>query len=274
MMKTTTLMKTAIGLLILIQSCGSSKEANSSSGKSQGRYYSRYLTPVIDGKMNDWGDILSYDNSTKCIYAIANDESTLYICIKAIDRTQQIKIINGGMEIWIDNKVKKNKSIGIKFPLGGGTIPAITNDDANKEPDAMRKQAKSQMLTMELTGFKDGINGSQNVYSSTQVKPVIEWDDKGNLIYELAVPFTALEESVAANLSNISIGIFIKGMKMPEGMDGDRFSEGPPGDGMPSGASAGGMRPPGGGGSGMPDPSQMENMLKENSFWTKYTIAK
>ena len=76
------LIASAIVSLILIQSCGSSKETSSSSGNSEGKYYSRHLTPVIDGKMSEWGDTLSYDNSTKCIYSIANDESALTSVLK------------------------------------------------------------------------------------------------------------------------------------------------------------------------------------------------
>jgi hypothetical protein len=270
----TTLITTAIVSLILVQSCGSSKETSSSPQKPEEKYYSRILTPVIDGKMNEWGDTLLYDNSTKCIYSIANDASALYICIKATERLQQMKIIQGGMQIWIDGKVKKNKSIGIKFPIGGGTMQ-MSSSARNKEPDTreIRQQARSQMLTMELTGFKDGLNGAQSIYSNAQVKPVIEWDNKDNLVYELAIPFTAFDETFAANLNNISIGIFINGLKIPEGMGGGMPAGGPPG-GMPSGGGPpGGMRPAGGSG-GMPDQTQMENMSKENFFWTKYSITK
>jgi hypothetical protein len=254
--------------LVIMQSCSSTKETGLSSKASDEKYFSRRLTPVIDGKMNDWGDtLMSYDASTKSIYSIANDESTLYICIKAADQMQQLKIIQGGMEIWIDDKVKRNKTTGIKFPIGGGAMEMPTS--RNSQPDAkqMRQQLKLKMLNMELMGFRNAYNGKQSIYSTTQVKPVIEWDDKGNLIYELAIPFSTLETTVAANLSNISIGFVIKALKMPEGMEGGPGGGMPPGDMQPPS----GMRPPGG---NMPDRTEMENMMKENSFWTKYTISK
>jgi len=267
-------MATASVSLLLTQSCSSSKETNSSPGSSPVKYSSRYLKPVIDGKMNDWGDSLSFDNTTKCIYSIANDETALYIAVKAIDRMQQMKIINGGMEIWLDSKMKKTKSLGVKFPIGGVvmTMPGTGNRGAQADPKEIQKQARNQMLRMELTGFKDGFNGLQSVYSDVQVKPVIEWNDKEELIYELAIPFATLDETTAANLNNISIGIVINGLKLPD-MSGGMPAGGPPGGG------GGGMRPPGGGGGGMrpsgggsmPD---MESMSKETSSWTKYSIAK
>jgi len=206
-----TIVAIAIVSLILIQSCGGSKETSSSSEKSEGKYYSRHLTPMIDGKMNEWGDTLLFDNSTKCIYSIANDESALYISIKATDRIQQMKIIQGGMEIWIDDKAKKNKATGIRFPVGGGDLSMPTDRASGQDPNEMRQQVKLKMGSMELAGFKDGLNGSQSVYSKAQVKLALDWDDKDNMIYELAIPFAALEETVKDNLNNISIGFLLKG---------------------------------------------------------------
>jgi hypothetical protein len=271
----TTLITTTIVLLIFLQSCGSSKKTVSSSAAPEEKYYSRRLTPVTDGKMNEWGDTLAYDNSTKCIYAVANDDSALYIAIKASDRMQQMKIVQGGMEIWIDDQAKKKKTTGIKFPLGGGKMEMPSSgssaggQNAKEMAKQMRLQMKLKMLSMELTGFKEHLNGLQSVYSNVPVKAVIEWDDKDNMIYELAIPFAALDQQVNADLNNISIGVFIKGLKMEPG----------PGGGMPAGGPpAGGMRPPGGGmrsgGGGMPNQDELENMSRDNSFWTKYTIAK
>jgi hypothetical protein len=266
----TALTTTAIVSLILSQPCIGQKDTITSSVETKGKFFSRSLTPVIDGKMNDWGDtLLNFDNSTKCIYSIANDGINLYIAIKAADRLQQMKMIQGGMEIFIDDKVKKKQSIGVKFPIGGGSMQMPTDRTREPDPMEMRKQLRQQMLFMELKGFKDEINGKQSIYSDVQVKPAIDWDDKDNLVYELAIPFSALPENATANLSNISIGVFIYGLTMPEGM-----GAGMPGGGPPAGMSppAGGMRPPGGG--SMPDRNQMENMTKESSFWTKYTIYK
>lgn len=266
----TTVIATAIVSLMLIQSCGGSKKTSSSSGNQEDKYYSRHLTPVIDGNMNEWGETLLYDNSTKCIYSIANDDSALYIAIKAADRIQQMKIVQGGMEIWIDDKAKKKKSTGVKFPVGGGGMSMPTDRNNRQDPKEMRQQLKLKLRTMELTGFKEGLNGSHSVNSDVRIKSVIDWDNKDNMIYELAIPFGALEETVRANLNNISIGFFIKGVKL-DGFGGGMPAGGPPG-GRSGGGPPGGMRP--GGGGSMPDQSQMESITKDNSFWTKYTISK
>lgn len=266
---------TVVGSFILIASCGGSKKTSSSSGASEDKFHSRYLTPVIDGKMTEWGEELLYDNTTKFIYAVSNDATAIYIAIKAADRAQQMKIVQGGMEIWLDDKAKKKKSIGVKFPLGGGdmAMPAARNTGNAPDPNERRLQMKLKMLKMELTGFKEDINGLHDIYSNVQVKPVIDWDDQDNMIYEVAIPFAALDETAGANLNTISIGIFIKGVRMEQGGGGMPGGGRPAGGGPPPGGGGppGGMR---GGGGGMPDRSEMENMSKDNSFWTKYTIAK
>jgi hypothetical protein len=255
---------------VLIESCSSSKKAGSTSGTPVDKYYSRHLTPVINGNMNEWGDTLLFDNSTKCSYALANDDSALYIAIKIQDRMQQMKIVQGGMEIWIDNLAKKKKSIGVKFPVGGGSMqmPTSRASGGGQDLKEMRQQMKLKMLTLELTGFKAGINGTFDVFSNVKVKPVIDWEDNGSMVYELMIPFELLDETVRANLNNISIGIFIKGLKMEQGSGGGMPGGGRPGGGPPGG---GGMRP---GGGAMPDQSQMENMLKDSFFWRKYTVGK
>jgi hypothetical protein len=266
------LISTVIVSLILIESCGSSKQTVSPSGTSEEKFHSKRLTPVIDGKMNEWGDALLFDNTTKCIFAIANDDSALYIAIRAADRAQQMKIVQGGMEIWLDDKAKRKKSIGVKFPVGGGgmSMPAGRPGEGGQNAIDMRQLMKLKMLTMELTGFKEGLNGTRSVYSDFQVKPVIEWDERDNMVYELVIPFAVLDETVRTNLTNISIGIFIKGLQMEKSFDGMAAGR-PPGGGPPGGGRSGGMRP---GGGSMPDQGQMENMTKDDFFWTKYTIAK
>jgi hypothetical protein len=258
------------GAMLLIQSCSNSKETTSVADKKQPSYFSRTLSPHIDGKMNDWGDTLVFfDNNTKCIYSIANDSANLYIYIKATDRQQQMKMIQGGTEVWIDTKAKKNKSAGIIYPIGGGTMQMPGSKNSQSDEKQMRQQLRSQMLTLELTGFKAAINGQHSVYSDMVVKAAIDWDTKENLIYELAIPLNTLLENPSGQLQNISIGMVIKGMKMPEGMAGGNM----PGGGMPSGGMRppAGMRPPGGG--SMPDMSQIQSITKENSFWTNYSIA-
>jgi hypothetical protein len=264
---------------VLAISCGSSKTAADNSqaankNSSGNNYVTHQLSPTIDGQVGEWADSLfTFDNNAKIRYAVANDAKNIYVAIISLDRLQQMKMTNGGTEIWIDSKVKKNKSIGVKYPIGGEEMkmPERGSGQQQPNPEQMKAEMRAKMLRMELAGFKPDFNGSQSIFSNSQVIPVIDWNKNGDMVYEIAIPFSALVNEEASNIKDISVGIIIKGMQMPSMSGG-----GVPGGGMPGG---GGMRPPGGGppggsGGSRPDMSQMENMSKENAIWTKYTVVK
>lgn len=245
--------------------CSSSKGAGTTAvtTKTEETYTHNSLTVKADGKIIEWNESLfKTDNTMKIKYAVANNTTHLFVALVCNDRMQQMKMLNGGTQVWIDNKLKKNSNTGVKFPIGGEFMKMPSRSQGQTQPDAtqMKEEARNKMRNMELKGFKTEYNGLQSVYSASQVIPAIDWDAQNNLVYELAIPFTALAETDATSLKNISVGIIFKGLKMPEGMPG--------GGGMPDG-----MKPLGGG-TGMPDMSQMENMTKESSVWTKYTVIK
>lgn len=264
----------SLGTILLVLSSFISLEIIEPANKNAVRNETKptNFTPVIDGKINEWpAELFTANTSVRCSYAIANDGNNLYIAVKVADRMQQMKLVNGGTEVWIDAKAKKKKNLGIKFPIGGEAMTMPNRNGGQQQPDkeAMKREMRNKMLNMELEGFKPEFNGVQSVYSVSQVKPVIDWNEKDELIYELAIPFAALPPEAAASLNEVTIGIIIKGLQMPSGFPGG----GPGGGGMPAGGPPAGMRPPGGGG-GMPDMSQIENLTKENSLWAKYTVLK
>jgi hypothetical protein len=259
-------------------SCSETKNAttqNNSSEKAKAESYTtNILTPIIDGKANDWAESLfMFDRSSKTKYAVANDTNRLYIAIIAADAIQQMKMINGGTEIWIGLNIKKSKNIGIKFPIRVETMQ-MSDRNSDGPPDAakIKKDTRSKMLKMDLKGFKPEFNGVQPLHSISQIKPAINWDEQNNMVYELSIPFSAFTDADKADLKNIIVGIVYNGLKAPEGMEnrGGMPRGGPPGGGAPPA----GMRPPGGGGAGMPDREQMQNLSKEISIWTKYSILK
>src|SRR5271156_4619244 len=76
-------------------------------------------TPVkIDARLNDWEIPLRlYDDETKLNYTVTNDADNLYICMRASDSHVQMKIMEAGMQVWIDTAGKNQHSIGIFYPL-------------------------------------------------------------------------------------------------------------------------------------------------------------
>jgi len=247
-------------LIWLLHSCSSSAKTNSFSTTRSG-FINRYFTPQIDGEINEWGPLLSYDRFTKCLYAIGNDTSSLYIALRAADRTQQMKILDAGLEIWLNTNGKKNKSIGVKFPLGTGAAAVVLGRVPGNESKEMRQQVRQQWMNMELTGFKYGLNGEQNIIAdSSPVKAVIQWDGKGNMDYELKIPFFSLDKTAATCPEKWYVGIFINGMDLPDYLR----------PGLETGLHSGMKQHPD---PDRADSNRLDDITRGNFFWTKYTIA-
>ncbi|MGC4035439.1 MAG: hypothetical protein QM764_05720 [Chitinophagaceae bacterium] len=178
-----------VAIIFLLLSCNNPEKSTSSLFTKRKNYNPHFFTPSLDGRLKEWGPLLSFQSAAKLIYAIANDDSALFIAIKSVDRRQQLAIIQNGLEIFIDPGGKKSKSTTIRFPLGGITAPLV----ASGGPDSVKSSELSLLLltgmqTMELTGFKEGLNDVQPIHSDTPVKAVVNYDVAGDLFYELAIP--------------------------------------------------------------------------------------
>jgi len=218
-----------------------------------------------------------YDPSSKTWYTVYNDAGAIYIQLLITDTLQQKKVIENGVEIWIDAKAKKKKSTGIVFPLAAtsaekGTRAAPAPLPGNQQPiekKEMREQLKRLLLQkneMQLTGFKEELNGIQNIRHPSGLQVSLQFSND-TLIYQAVVPFVVFAKAPAMNMP-VSIGIIEKGI-LSAGFNGNGmpdFGE-PPGEGMmpPPGL------PPGEEQSGEED---MHQLLEDNVIWYKFVLKK
>ena len=73
---------------------------------------------VVDGNPTEWSLPLRYsDPKSGLQYNITNDETNLYVCIRATERPAQMRVLSSGMVIWLDPSGKNKESVGIHFPL-------------------------------------------------------------------------------------------------------------------------------------------------------------
>ena len=73
---------------------------------------------TVDGKNNDWPlPHPDYDEKAMLGYAISNDKENLYIVIETGDLATQLKILQGGLTVWIDRKAEKNEETAINYPI-------------------------------------------------------------------------------------------------------------------------------------------------------------
>lgn len=253
----------------------------------------------IDGKLNEWGDTFqAYNNATDIFYTMANDDANLYLVIKSTNQANNNKILGGGIDITINTagKKKDKDAFVIGFPVVDvaslraqvmqGMRAMRGGPGGPQQPDSaaiatMRKNAVSAAKQIKLWGFvKDVPDSLISIYNEYGIKARADFDNKGNLVVELAMPLKYLHLSTEGDASfayNIKLpGIQIQAI-FPEAA---AFAGGPPGGGGGFGGGGGGFGG-GGGGGGMPQGGNIPrgmadfaSMLSPTDFWGKYTLAK
>lgn len=213
------------------------------------------------------------DDDANFSYTIFNDDHSIIVALKVQDPAEAVKLARNGMEIWIDPKGKKNKKIGVHYPLGSSA------DDMQSRPNGMmdmnsgdtgtvllRKQAILTLLRKkdaEYAGFKPDINGKKDVSDTSNINIATTYPPRDAFYYTVRIPFTAFQEPIDPH-HPFSVGIIIKGMQMGGGPGG-----GPGGD---DGGGPGGGGPPPGGGPGGPDGDDFRKIFGDDVVWQKVSL--
>jgi hypothetical protein len=201
---------------------------------------------TIDGNPTEWSLPLRFSDSKSGLqYTITNDESNIYIAIRATEQQIQMKIVGAGMQIWINPDGKFRKTACIQFPLPGKPDPKFMNEkmqadiQQGKKPVNMNMANQFQMHKPEIifSGFLPEYNGTFNTDETKGIKAAINWDSDNNMTYELSVPLKSIyQKDIQSLKENPVAGIMIV-------IDAEDFANKP--QGGHSGGAAGG--PPGGG---------------------------
>jgi hypothetical protein len=254
----------------------------------------------IDAKLTEWDDTFqAYNKTTEIFYTISNDDKNLYLVIKSTDPINNNKIIAGGINFTINTTGRKKDKEGyvITFPLVD--IAAMRNQilsmastggaGSNREPDSaaianMRKKALSMVKEIKLAGFAvaDVPDSVVSIYNEYGLKAAIDYDAKGNLTCEMAVPLKYLH-LITAGTKELNYNIKLNGLNIDAIFPGagafmsGGFGGG--GGGAGGGFGGGGGRAgggiPGGAANGIPSSmQQMQSMISPTDFWGKYTLAK
>lgn len=151
----------------------------------------------LDGNTAEWPkDKFRTDNETKMSYAVDNDNQTLFLAIIISDKTIQKKVLQDGMNLYIDMKGKKKENRGIEFPVKMEDVTSVEN--------------------MKLFGFSDGEPVIQSLKTEGSANIAIAWDIDFVIHMEYNIPLKMLDETLA-DLTNkkISIGWKLKESPMP-----------------------------------------------------------
>jgi len=260
----------------------------------------------IDGKLREWDDTFqAYNKTTSIYYTMANDDKNLYFIMKSTDQIINNKFIAGGIDITINTtgKKKEKDAYVIEYPLvdmtalrsqvmsmrsGIGQAPPRQGDDAMGGMDsatiAMRRKALTNIKELKLTGFAaaDVPDTVISIYNEYGIKTGVDYDAKGNLTCEIAIPLKYLHLNGNDFAYNIKLNGLNLNALMPPGMN---MMMAAPGQVTIGGGGGGGF---GGGGGAtvrtfsaadLPPGaaramSDMQSMISPTDFWGKYTLIK
>ena len=140
----------------------------------KGEYYSKPFTGLAPKDGKAYLDIMNYDDKSKFMYLIRNDEKNLYLDILLSDRAAIQRTMMFGFTTWVDPLGKKKKNMGIEFPMAGdGERQMMSRPGQEKDRKEMMALAMQEKNSrMKLKGF-DG-KGSEEV-----INPMVSQDIRG-----------------------------------------------------------------------------------------------
>lgn len=198
---------------------------------------------IIDGSSGDWKiPYPYYDEDAMLGYSVTNDSENLYITVQTGDAATQLKILEGGLTVWVDKTGKQDEVTAINFPIPANYKNRQHAKDGSysreqNEPDPGPQEAvQKRIIEMQqnvkkaiaaadeysLQGFK-GCNFQFPVKAENSCGIVvrIDMDQDNELIWEAKIPFKAFyfKSKIERTDKNRTIAICFEttGSKRPDG---------------------------------------------------------
>ncbi len=248
----------------------------------------------LDGYTTEWpNEKFENDKETGISYALDNDSANFFVAMRVPAIPEQVKIMRMGMRFFIDLKAKKKENMGIEFPIkrkmpensGGfssGNRPTENdqNGDGRRQfdPKAMRARMATNLIFMKIFGFENEdesqkrtlmVDGSANI--------AFAWDSLDVMYIEYRIPLSMIGGTASLQNKAITAGWKINGFDMPSpgggtgtgDMNSRNFSAGRLSRGYGRNSGSGSTN---NGADNTSSQGNFENMMKEQSIWTKYTF--
>ena len=236
---------------------------------------------VVDGDTGDWQGALTPIEKKNLSLGVLNDGEYLYLALVSSNRQLISQMMMRGLTVWFDAEGGKEKTLGIRFPLGlmasGASFSPREMQD-NRNPDARREQFEASLTELDILQSED-----ESVRFPRQVIPgldVMATLNAGTLVYELQIPISSGEEHAFA-IDAAPGDVIGVGLETPEidreamrqqfgGRGGGRGGASGRGGGGGFGGRRGGGGGQGGfGGRGGGPPQQPESL----KLWTTVSLA-
>lgn len=230
---------------------------------------------VIDGKSGDWLGAKYYFEDISVSVGLINDDHHLYVSLMTENRMILAQIMRKGLTLWLDPKGGKDKTFGIKFPLGSQGEEGMSQESMEGlDREVVMQRFEESLTELEIIGLKDEVVEKLSVDDAKGIDVKLRAEG-GLLIYEIKVPLSSSEEhpyAVGAKVGD-TIGFGFESPKLemgrPAGMRGGGMPGGGRGGGPPGGIGGG---PPAGMG-GMPGGGKGFQMPEKLKIWAAAKLA-
>lgn len=235
----------------------------------------------IDGRPTEWNDTYAAENKRiEAFYTLANDNNNLYLILKPANSAVAGKILAGGITFTINTAGKKREkdAFSVTYPVitrsrnlnarsgggqrSGGGFSGGRNQQTQQQRDSaslvQRKAALATAREIKVSGFKEITDSLVSIYNEYGLKTAANFDSKGDLIYELAIPLQLLGLT-AGDGKELMYQIRLNGLNM-ESYGGISMGSG-------GGGRAMSMRTNGSG-------QNFQDMMSPTDFWGKYILYK
>jgi len=229
----------------------------------------------VDGKDHEWqGSPQYYDEDTRSVISILNDENHVFILLSANKPEIQKQILIQGLTLWLEKDGEKKRKIGVHFPVGiprekrmsisrgaAEEVSGTFGEFPKGAQGSIREFPKMEQGEIQLLGPREYEQKTMPLAEISKYGIEVKINEtKRHLVYELKMPITKTEENHHAFLhpgkESFRIGFQtgeaeekearLIGRQTPNGADSSEGARGKPG-GIGGGPSGGkGKRSEGG----------------------------
>ncbi len=172
---------------------------------------------LIDGLASEWPSDLLHENiASKLQYAVANNESTLFLVVKSSSSADLQRLLLGGISFSVNFTGEKKNWQTITFPLmprKGSIAPAKPNKEDKAQRNARIAQELRDLKEIGVNGFEQLLDGKIAVINDYGIRVAAGIDESGLLVCEYALPMKLLH-SDAFKSDNFACEIKVNGLNI------------------------------------------------------------
>jgi hypothetical protein len=149
---------------------------------------------TVDGKADDWHGAKYYLEDLYISVGLINDDQYLYVSMIVENPMTRAQIMRQGLVVWLDPRGKKEKTFGIKFPLGRQGDEMLTREPGGEfDREGAMERFQESLTELEILGPEEDVVERIDIEEARGIDVKLRMEG-GLLVYELKVPLKSGED--------------------------------------------------------------------------------